>query len=107
MIDNLVLKNKEGVPVTNSLLVVTKFNKGHADVFRAIRNLEVGVSEVSENKQQRNFALLQNIIETGNGGWQDQLYYKDFFNLTDTAIRDITYLFVDDYAGCNITAGYM
>lgn len=51
----LVFKSKEGQLVTSSKLIATKFNKRHADVLRAIQNLEC-----SNDFVQRNFAFVEN-----------------------------------------------
>jgi anti-repressor protein len=47
--NELVLKNNSGVPVTNSLLVANKFCKQHKDVLDAIKNLITTSAEFSAN----------------------------------------------------------
>lgn len=53
----LVLKSKNGTPITTSLLVAEKFEKRHADVLRAIENLNC-----SNDFRQRNYAFVENQI---------------------------------------------
>jgi Rha family phage regulatory protein len=82
--DNLVYRDSKGQPVTSSLLVAKKFGKRHCDVLRDIRNLEEKITEISKNEHKRNFAYMQNIVETDNGGWMEQPYYvmtRDGFSL--------------------------
>lgn len=53
--NELVFKSEKGNPVTTALLVAGKFEKRHADVLRAIDNLEC-----SEDFRERNFAFVEN-----------------------------------------------
>jgi phage regulator Rha-like protein len=41
------------------LLVAQRFGKRHADVLRAIEDLNENISKLVENEHQRNFALMQ------------------------------------------------
>lgn len=51
--DKIVDINKDGKPVTTSLLVADRFEKNHRDILRIIGNLEC-----SDEFNQRNFALI-------------------------------------------------
>jgi phage regulator Rha-like protein len=68
--NDLVLKNSEGQLVTTSLLVAQKFGKRHADVLRAIHDLETQISEVSKDECKRIFALTSQLVEQPNGGFR-------------------------------------
>jgi Rha family phage regulatory protein len=81
---DLVFKNSEGQPVTNSLLVAQKFGKRHADVLRIIRDLDTQIAEVSKNECKRSFAFTSQLIEQPNGGWREEAYCtmtRDGFSL--------------------------
>jgi Rha family phage regulatory protein len=52
---DLVFTSDKGNPITSSKLVAQKFDKRHADVLRAIENLEC-----SKEFQERNFAFVEN-----------------------------------------------
>lgn len=69
--NELVITNEKGQSVTTSLLVAQKFGKNHADVLRAIRNLEC-----SDLFRVSNFAELFISRELPNGGSKDELYYQ-------------------------------
>lgn len=80
----LVFKNGEGQPATNSLLVAQKFGKRHGSVLRAIHGIEADMSEVSENECRRIFEVASRLIEQPNGGWREEQYYemtRDGFSL--------------------------
>jgi phage regulator Rha-like protein len=53
--EELVFKSEKGNPVTTSLLVARTFGKRHADVLRAIDNLDC-----SRDFFERNFAFVEN-----------------------------------------------
>ena len=67
--NDLVFKSEKGNPVTSSLLVAEKFEKRHADVLRAIDNLNC-----SDDFRQRNYALMFNISKIYNGGERKDPY---------------------------------
>ena len=60
--NELVFKNEDGKPVTNSILVAEKFEKRHSDVIRAIENV---ISLSTEIQSKRNFALSDYMDATG------------------------------------------
>lgn len=71
--NELVFKSEKGSPVTTSLLVAEKFGRRHADVLRAIDNLNC-----SEDFFKRNFAFAEN---QGIGAMKERVCYmnKDGF----------------------------
>jgi Rha family phage regulatory protein len=81
---DLVFRGNDGMPATDSMMIAKTFGKRHADVIRSIENLLQEMVEISENEHQRNFALMQQIVETDNGGWKESPYYvmnRDGFSL--------------------------
>lgn len=72
--EELVFKSEKGNPVTTSLLVARTFGKRHADVLRAIDNLDC-----SRDFFERNFAFVEN---QGIGAVKERICYmnKDGFS---------------------------
>lgn len=68
---NLVFRNADGIPMTNSLLVAETFGKAHRGVLRDIDNLEC-----SEIFQMHNFVQMFKIRELPNGGQAQDRYYN-------------------------------
>jgi Rha family phage regulatory protein len=71
---DLVLKGSEGQSVTNSFLVAQKFGKRHANVLRAIRDLQSKIDKLPENERKRNFYFVPQLVEQPNGGWREEEY---------------------------------
>jgi Rha family phage regulatory protein len=69
--NELVFRDSNGVPMTNSLLVAETFGKAHRSVLRDIDNLEC-----SENFQVHNFVQMFKIRELPNGGQTKDRYYN-------------------------------
>ena len=77
--NDIVFRNANGSPVTNSLLVAETFGKAHRNVLRDIENLEC-----SESFQVLNFEQMFKIRELPNGGQAQDRYYnitKDGFTI--------------------------
>lgn len=75
--NELVFRNANGVPMTNSLLVAETFGKQHKNVLRDIDNLEC-----SESFTALNFEPSLKIREIANGGHKEERFYyigKDGF----------------------------
>ena len=76
--NELVFKSEKGNPITTSLLIAEKFGKRHADVLRAIGNLNC-----SHDFLERNFASMLRTKELPNNAIRDDSYYlltKDGFS---------------------------
>lgn len=69
--NELVFRDANGVPMTNSLLVAESFGKAHRGVLRDIDNLEC-----SESFQVHNFVQMFKIRELPNGGQAQDRYYN-------------------------------
>ena len=69
--NELVFRNANGVPMTNSWLVAETFGKHHRNVLRDIENLEC-----SESFQVLNFEQMFKIRELPNGGQTQDRYYN-------------------------------
>lgn len=69
--NELVFRNSNGMPMTNSLLVAETFGKQHKNVLRDIESLEC-----SESFQVLNFEQMFKIRELPNGGQTKDRYYN-------------------------------
>lgn len=69
--NELVFRNANGVPMTNSLLVAETFKKPHFQVLRDIDNLEC-----SDCFREYNFVFSFRIRELANGGHKEERYYN-------------------------------
>ena len=66
-----VVRVTNGQPTTTSLLIAEKFGKRHADVLRAVENLEC-----STDFRQCNFALTSTVVPMPNGGDREDPMYR-------------------------------
>ena len=59
--------------ITTSFNIAERFNKLHKDVLRSIKNL---IGQIDSNWHERNFAPMQNITPTFNGGSRKDTFYE-------------------------------
>lgn len=81
MKNNIVFLNGKNEVVTDSLNVAEVFGKRHADVIRAIHNLECELTELGDEEGLRNFAHTPYINEQNNQQYSKCNLTKDGFTM--------------------------